>query len=102
MRRVKLFTLAAVAAWSVVMLAQTPAGVTVFEGARVIVGDGRAPIENATFIVTGNRFTAVGRAGQVTVPAGATRVQSTDVCYDDRGLIYLMDRTRGLHILERI
>lgn len=35
------------------------------------------------------------------VPAGAKRVQSNDVCYDDRGLIYLIDRTRGLHILER-
>ena len=32
--------------------AQAPAGVTVFEGARLIVGDGRAPIENATFVVT--------------------------------------------------
>ena len=47
---------------------------TVFEGARVIIGDGRAPIENATFIVSGNRFTQVGRAGDVRVPAGATRV----------------------------
>jgi hypothetical protein len=28
-------------------------------------------------------------------------VQSNDVCFDDRGLIYLIDRTRGLHILER-
>jgi hypothetical protein len=28
-------------------------------------------------------------------------VQSNDVCYDARGLIYLIDRTRGLHILER-
>ncbi len=27
------------------------AGVTVFEGARLIVGDGRPPIENATFVV---------------------------------------------------
>jgi hypothetical protein len=36
------------------------------------------------------------------VPEGAKRVQSNDVCYDDRGLIYLVDRTRGLHIMERI
>ena len=36
------------------------------------------------------------------VPEGARRVQSNDVCYDDRDLIYLIDRTRGLHILERI
>src|SRR5215471_9468804 len=55
--------------------AQTPAtGVTVFEGARVIVGDGRAPIENASFVVSGARFTQVGRAGEVRVPAAATRV----------------------------
>jgi len=74
MHRMKLFVIAALAAWSVSMLAQAPAGVTAFEGARVIVGDGRAPIENATIVVTGNRFTAVGRAADVRVPAGATRV----------------------------
>ncbi len=51
-----------------------PAGVTVFEGARVIVGDTSAPLENATFVVAGNRFVAVGRAGEVEVPAGAARV----------------------------
>ena len=28
-----------------------PGGVTVFEGARLITGDGSAPIENAAFIV---------------------------------------------------
>ena len=74
MHRAKLLVLAAIAASTAAVLAQAPAGVTVFEGARVIVGDGRAPIENATFIVTGNRFTAVGRAADVRVPAGATRV----------------------------
>ena len=47
---------------------------TVFEGARVIVGDDAAPIENATFVIEGNRFVAVGRAGEVAIPAGATRV----------------------------
>lgn len=36
------------------------------------------------------------------VPAGSQRVQSNDVTVDDRGLIYLYDRLRGLHILERI
>ena len=49
-------------------------GVTVFEGARLIVGNGSAPIEDATFIVQGNRFTQVGRRGQLNVPAGAARV----------------------------
>jgi imidazolonepropionase-like amidohydrolase len=47
---------------------------TVFEGARVIVGDGTAPIENAAFVVAGERFVAVGGAGAVDIPAGAARV----------------------------
>jgi imidazolonepropionase-like amidohydrolase len=62
-------------ALGLVLAAQTAtAQVTVFEGARVIVGDGTAPIENAVLVVEGSRFGAVGRAGQVKVPAGATRV----------------------------
>ena len=32
---------------------------------------------------------------------GMPRVQSNDVTTDDRGLIYLLDRLRGLTILER-
>src|SRR5215471_13484695 len=72
MYRMKLFALLAVGAMSGAILAQTPT-VTVFEGARVIVGDGRS-IESATFIVSGNRFTQVGRAGDVKVPAGAKRI----------------------------
>jgi hypothetical protein len=35
------------------------------------------------------------------VPNGESRVQSNDVYVDDRGLIYLLDRKRGVHILER-
>jgi imidazolonepropionase-like amidohydrolase len=47
---------------------------TLYEGARLIVGDGSAPLENSAFVVDNNRFTAVGRKGQVRAPAGATRV----------------------------
>ena len=58
---------------------ETPAAspttsVTVFEGARLIAGDGAAPIENAVFVVENDRFVQVGRAGEVQVPAGAARV----------------------------
>jgi imidazolonepropionase-like amidohydrolase len=53
------------------------AGVTVFEGARVIVGDGTAPLENATFVIGDARFVEVGRAGEVDIPEGATRVDLT-------------------------
>ena len=49
-------------------------GVTVFEGARLIVGDGTAPIENSAFVVENNRFTMVGRKDEIAVPAGAARV----------------------------
>src|SRR5438552_11877151 len=49
----------------------------VFEGARLIAGDGVAPIENSAFIVEGDRFTAVGRRGELTIPAGAVRVDLT-------------------------
>jgi hypothetical protein len=35
------------------------------------------------------------------VPAGEKRACSNDVCVDARGLLYLIDRSRGLHILER-
>jgi hypothetical protein len=35
------------------------------------------------------------------LPQGSRRVSSNDVFVDGRGLIYLLDRVRGLHILER-
>lgn len=45
-----------------------------FEGARLIRGDGSAPIEDGVFVVVDGRFVAVGEAGQVATPAGAKRV----------------------------
>ena len=36
------------------------------------------------------------------VPEGSTRVCSNDVFVDNRGLMYLVDRVRGVHILERV
>ena len=49
----------------------------VFEGARLITGDNKAPIENSAFIVENNRFTGVGRKGEVQIPAGAARIDLT-------------------------
>lgn len=57
--------------------AQQPAAVTVFEGARLLTGEGGAPIADAAFIVESGRFTAVGRKGQLKVPPGAARVDLT-------------------------
>ncbi len=42
---------------------------TVYRGARIVVGDGSAAIENGSFIVDDGQFTAVGAS--VNVPAGA-------------------------------
>jgi imidazolonepropionase-like amidohydrolase len=47
---------------------------TVFEGARLIIGDGSEPIEDAAFVVQNGRFTQVGPRGQINAPAGAERV----------------------------
>jgi imidazolonepropionase-like amidohydrolase len=77
MRRVNTVTvaatvaLAAAAGFAVPAYAQT---VTAFEGVRIIVGNESAPIENATLVVEGNKIVQAGRAADVRVPAGATRV----------------------------
>ena len=75
MQRLIWVAVVALSAWSATTFGQAPAaGVTVFQGARLIVGDGRAPIENAAFVVNGTRFVEVGSAADVRVPAGAARV----------------------------
>ena len=48
-------------------------GVVVFDGARVIVGDGKT-IDNAVIVMQNGRFTQVGPAAAVKAPGGATRV----------------------------
>src|SRR5712691_8062158 len=53
------------------------ATVTLFEGARLIMGDGQAPIESSAFIVDNGRFTSVGRKGELRLPPGAARVDLT-------------------------
>ncbi len=65
--------------WAVQGGGQTPAvaRMTVFQGGRLIVGDGRAPIDDAAFIIDGARFVRVGRTGDVPVPQDATRVDLT-------------------------
>jgi imidazolonepropionase-like amidohydrolase len=51
--------------------------VIVYEGARLITGDGSAPIENSAFVVENSQFARVGKRGQVQVPAGAQHVNLT-------------------------
>jgi imidazolonepropionase-like amidohydrolase len=54
-----------------------PAAVTLYEGARLIAGDGGSPIENSAFLVEQGRFVRVGRRGEVQAPPGAARVDLT-------------------------
>jgi len=57
------------------VVAQRGGGAPVwFEGARLIVGDGSAPIDNSAFVVEGDTFTWVGRKGERQPPPGAARV----------------------------
>ena len=69
--------LSVTAAWSAQSANQTAPAVTVFEGARLIVGDGSPPIENSAFWVEGDRFGQVGLMGEIDIPAGAQRVDLT-------------------------
>ena len=66
--------LAVSSAHSTAQVAAPSASITVFEGARLIVGDGSAPIEDAVVVVQQGRFGQVGRRGAVELPAGAVRV----------------------------
>ncbi len=50
---------------------------TVFEGARLIVGDGSAPIENGVLVIDGTDIVAAGAAGAVNIPEGASHVDLT-------------------------
>jgi imidazolonepropionase-like amidohydrolase len=49
----------------------------VYEGARLIIGDGSAALENGTFVVRNGHITAIGNSGAIRAPGGATRVNLT-------------------------
>jgi imidazolonepropionase-like amidohydrolase len=70
MRRIAAFAAAVLLAGSAI---PAFAQVTVYEGARLIVGDGRV-VENATLVVDGAKLAQAGAAADVRVPAGAKRV----------------------------
>ena len=43
----------------------------VIQGGTLIDGTGRPPIDNSVIVIEGDRFKAVGRGGEVAIPAGA-------------------------------
>ena len=71
-------SLLVLAASACVATGQEPAGGggVLFDGERLIIGDGRV-IESAAFLVQNNRIARVGRKGEVALPPGATRVDLT-------------------------
>jgi imidazolonepropionase-like amidohydrolase len=70
----RLTTLLVLAVLFLAGCATAPSGpLTAYEGARMIVGDGRV-VENATLLVSGDKVAAAGAAAAVRVPANAKRV----------------------------
>jgi imidazolonepropionase-like amidohydrolase len=54
-----------------------PLPATLFEGARLIVCDGSAPLENSVILIDNGKITGVGHKGEITAPPGAARVDLT-------------------------
>jgi imidazolonepropionase-like amidohydrolase len=52
-------------------------GAVLFEGARLIVGDERAPIESSAFLVRNNTIVSVGRKGEIDAAGTVPRVDLT-------------------------
>jgi imidazolonepropionase-like amidohydrolase len=71
-------TLAFVAVAIVAMMqSRAPAAAVLYEGARLIPGDGRPPIVSAAILVENGLITKVGAKGSVDAPRGAVRVDLT-------------------------
>jgi imidazolonepropionase-like amidohydrolase len=66
--------LALLVAWASPAASQAGGDAAVFEGARLIPGDGSKAIEESVFVVVDGVVTAAGRRDEVATPAGATRV----------------------------
>ncbi len=72
-----LFVVCALFVASCAWQGESEAGVTLFEGARLIPGDGSAAIENSVFAVENGVFILVGQQGNAQLPEGATQVDLT-------------------------
>lgn len=54
-----------------------PAPAALYEGARLIAGDGSTPIENGAMLVRDGRIAAIGVRGSIAAPPGTARVDLT-------------------------
>lgn len=75
----RLALVALLAVWCAALVAQSargPRAPVLFEGARLILGDGRV-VENGALLVDGGSITRVGVRGGVTAPKGSTHVDIT-------------------------
>jgi imidazolonepropionase-like amidohydrolase len=74
---IRFLLIAVVASSAVLASGQAANTVTAFHGVRLIVGDGRPPVANATLVVEGARIVRAGPTADVQVPSGAIRVDLT-------------------------
>jgi imidazolonepropionase-like amidohydrolase len=72
-KRIVSLALILLPAWAAAVVGLPASAQTVlFEGARVIAGDGSPAVENAAILVDHGMIVRVGRAGEISAPAGAT------------------------------
>jgi imidazolonepropionase-like amidohydrolase len=62
---------------AVIVVSGQVTAITVFDGARILDGNGGAPIENGRLVLQNGRVTAAGSRADVALPPGATRVDLT-------------------------
>jgi N-acyl-D-amino-acid deacylase len=55
----------------------SPAEMVAITGGTLIDGSGRMPLNDSVVVVTGDSITAVGRRGQIKIPAGARVIDAT-------------------------
>src|SRR5262245_50268051 len=79
MKRMSILCAGLVVGASLALFSQgrSPSRVVLYEGARLIAGDGTPPIESAAVLVRDGQFVAVGRKGAIALPVGAARVDWT-------------------------
>ena len=69
-----MFVLIAILVITLLAQSQSTNTVALYEGARLIPGDGTPPIENSAMLVENGTITRVGAKGAVTAPSGARRI----------------------------